>query len=290
MEISGKTKVFGVIGDPVAHSLSPSIHNAAFQRLKLNCVFLAFRVKPTELENALRGMRGLEIVGLNVTMPHKHSVLAWLDEVDATAKFLGSVNTICNRDGRLIGYSTDGVGALKALQENRVALEGKKVLLLGGGGAAKAIAYAFAPEVDEVVMLNRTLEKVKPFAETVSQKLGEKVICGVLSAASVKKHIADADIVVNATSVGMFPNVAETLVPPKLLQRGLTVIDIVYHPIETQLAKDAKAAGARVVSGLEMLIYQGAASFEIWMGHRAPVEVMRKAVLDSLSASAGDET
>jgi shikimate dehydrogenase len=289
MATSGKTKVYGVIGDPVAHSLSPAIHNAAFQHLKLDCVFLAFRVKSTEVENALRGMRGLGILGLNVTMPHKHSVVASLDEVDATAKFLGSVNTICNRDGRLIGYNSDGVGALNALRENRVALKGKKILLLGGGGAAKAIAYALVPKVGEVVMLNRTVENVKPFVEAVNQKLGKKIVCGVLSAKSVKKNIAGADLVVNATSVGMFPNVTETLVPPNLLRRGLAVMDIVYHPVETQLAKDAKAAGSRVVSGIEMLIYQGAASFEVWTGFQAPVEVMRKAALSRL-ATEGEQS
>src|SRR3972149_8572877 len=155
MDVSGKTRVCGVIGDPVAHSLSPAMHNAAFQHLKLNCIFLAFRVKPTEVENALRGVRGLGILGLNVTMPHKYSVIAWLDEVDATAEFLGSVNTICNRDGKLVGYSTDGIGALNALGESGVALRGKRVLLLGGGGAAKAVAFALAPEAEELVMLNR---------------------------------------------------------------------------------------------------------------------------------------
>jgi shikimate dehydrogenase len=282
MKLSGRTRVFGVIGDPIEHSLSPAMQNAAFEHLKLDCVFLAFQVKPIEVENAVRGMRSLGIVGLNVTMPHKHSVIASLDEVDSAAKFLGSVNTIHNRDGKLIGYNTDGIGALKALQENGVALKGKKLLLLGGGGAAKAIAYALTPEVGEVVLLNRTAEKATQLAEALCRTLGKKVTCSVLSAGEVKKHMRDTDIVVNATSVGMSPNVEESLVQPRLLRPDLSVMDIVYHPVETKLAKEAKAAGAKVISGVEMLLYQGAASFEIWTECKAPVEVMRKAALNQL--------
>jgi shikimate dehydrogenase len=236
----------------------------------------------------VRGMRGLGIVGLNVTMPHKHSVITVLDKVDPTAKFLGSVNTIHNQEGKLVGYSTDGIGALIALRENGVALKGKKLLLLGGGGAAKAIAYALAPEVGEVVVLNRTAEKASQLAEVLCRSLGKKVTCNVLSAGEVKKHIGDTDIVVNATSVGMYPNVEETLIQPKLLRPNLSVMDIVYHPIETKLAKDAKAAGAKVISGVEMLLYQGAASFEIWTDCKAPVEVMRKAALNQLSIAGAE--
>ena len=135
MVISGKTKVYGVIGDPIEHTLSPVMHNAAFEALRLDCVFLAFRVKPAEVENAIDGMRALGIQGLNVTMPHKHAVINFLDEVDQAAKIIGSVNTIHNKDGKLFGYNTDGVGALKALEENGVEPKGKKVLLLGAGGA-----------------------------------------------------------------------------------------------------------------------------------------------------------
>jgi shikimate dehydrogenase len=282
MAISGKTRVCGVIGDPIGHSLSPAIQNAAFSHLKLNFVFLAFRVKPAELEDAMRGMRGLGIHGLNVTMPHKKAVTAFLDEVDPTAKFLCAVNTILNDNGRLCGFNTDGVGASKALQENGISLSGKKVLLLGAGGAAKAIAFQLVKEADELVILNRTPEKATELAESLNQALGKVVMGAKLSPNTIQKNLRDSEVLVNATSVGMHPNANKSPVAPEWLKPDLTVMDIVYNPVETKLAKDAKAMGARVISGVEMLIHQGAASFEIWTDRSAPVEVMRRAALQKL--------
>jgi len=279
--------VCGVIGDPIGHSLSPTIHNAAFSHLGLDFVFLAFHVKAADLENAIRGMRGLGIHGLNVTMPHKTAVIGCLDEVDFTVRFLDSANTILNRDGKLSGFSTDGVGALKALSENGVDLPGKKVLLLGAGGAAKAIAFALVQEVGELAILNRSAEKAEELAETLGHMFNRKVVGAALSPDAVKTKLRDSDVLVNATSAGMKPNLSQSVVAPEALRPDLAVMDIVYNPVETKLAKDAKAAGAKVVSGVEMLIYQGAASFEIWTGKPAPIEVMRKAALNRLS-SAGD--
>jgi shikimate dehydrogenase len=276
--------VCGVIGDPIEHTLSPVMHNAAFSHLKLDFVFLAFRVKAAELENAMRGMRGLGIHGLNVTMPHKNAVVKFLDELDPTVKFLGSVNTILNENGRLIGFDTDGVGALKALRENGVNPDGKRLLLLGAGGAAKAIAYSLAEEAEELCVLNRASEKAGELAELLSRTFGKKVLGGALSSSAVQRNLQDSDILINATSVGMYPNVGQSLVAPQWLKPDLCVMDIVYNPVETKLVKDAKAAGARVISGVEMLLYQGAASFEIWTGISAPVEVMRRAAMKRLGA------
>ena len=285
MVISGKTRVCGVIGDPIEHSLSPTIHNAAFDHLKLDFVFLAFRVKAADLENAVRGMRGLDIHGLNVTMPHKSTVISFLDEVDPTVQFLGSANTILNKDGKLSGFNTDGVGALKALRENGVALSEKKMLLLGAGGAAKAIAFSLAKEVEELAILNRTAEKAKELAETLGRMFNKKVVGGNLSSDAIAKNLRDSDVLINATSVGMKPHLSQSLVAPQWLKSDLAVMDIVYNPVETKLAKDAKAAGAKVISGVEMLIYQGAASFEIWTGCSAPIEVMKRAALNKLSSA-----
>jgi shikimate dehydrogenase len=285
MAISGKTRVCGVIGDPIEHTLSPTIHNAAFNHLGLDFVFLAFRVKAADLENALRGMRGLGIHGLNVTMPHKSTVTAYLDEMDSAVKFLGSANTILNEDGKLSGFNTDGVGALKALRENGVEVSEKKVLLLGAGGAAKAIAFALAQEVNELVVLNRAAEKAKKIAEALGRTLNKKVVGGALSPDAISKNLQDSDVLINATSVGMNPNANQSIVTPQLLRADLTVMDIVYNPVETKLAKDAKATGARVISGVEMLIFQGAASFEIWTGLSAPINVMRRAALNKLSGA-----
>lgn len=285
MDISAKTKVYGVIGDPIEHSLSPALHNAAFKVLKLDCVFLAFKVKTGEVESAIRGMRGLGIRGLNVTMPHKEAVIAYLDEVDSAAKFLGSVNTVLNDNGKLNGFSTDGIGALNALKENGVTLNGKKVLLLGGGGAAKTIAFALAKVVDELIILNRSPEKITPLTKIMNREFNKQVSGGLLAPSAIQKNIQNVDILINATSVGMHPNDEHSLVEPQWLRPDLTVMDIVYNPIETKLAKDAKKAGAKVISGVEMLIYQGAAAFEIWAGHKAPIEVMRKAALTKLAGA-----
>jgi len=259
------------------------MHNAAFQELNLDFVYLAFRVRKDELREAIAGAKSLGIRGLNVTMPHKSAVVKYLDEVDPTARSIGAVNTILNDNGRLMGYDTDGIGALKALKENGISLNGKKLLLLGAGGAGKAIAFHAAQEVEELKILNRTTQKAKDLAEVLRKKFGKKIDGNSLSAKTIKKELEDADIVVNATSVGMHPKEDQSLIDPSWLRPSLCVMDIVYNPIETKLAKDARSVGAKVVSGVEMLVYQGAVSFEIWTDHQAPVKVMKQAVLNKLS-------
>jgi len=283
MKISGKTGVCGVIGDPVEHSLSPVMHNIAFEELSLDFVYLAFRVRGEELREAIIGARSLDIHGLNVTMPHKNAVTRYLDEIDSTARSIGAVNTILNNKGRLLGYNTDGIGALKALEENGITLNEKKLLLLGAGGAGKAIAFHAAREIEELVILNRTPEKAKKLAEVLRKEFNNKINGNAFSTEIMKQELRDTDILVNATSVGMHPDVNQSLVSPSLLKPDLYVMDIIYNPLETKLAKDAKAVGAKVVSGIEMLVYQGAASFEIWTNHPAPVKVMKQAVLNKLS-------
>jgi len=283
MEISGKTKLCCVIGDPVEHSLSPVMHNAAFKELNLDFVYVAFTVRKDELRNAIAGARSLQVHGLNVTMPHKTSIMKHLDEIDPTAKFIGAINTVLNADGKLIGYITDGVGAIKALKENRVSLEGKKLLLLGAGGASKAIAFHAAQEVGELKILNRTTQKAKELAEALHKKFDKKVSGNMLSSETIKKELEDTDILVNATSVGMHQNVNQSLVDSTWLRPDLCVMDIIYNPLETKLAKDAKSVGAKVISGIEMLVYQGAASFEIWTNRPAPVKVMKEAILNKLT-------
>jgi shikimate dehydrogenase len=282
MVVSGTTKVCGVIGDPIEHTLSPIIQNAAFEALELDYVFLAFRVQTAEIERAIYGMRALNIHGLNVTMPHKNAVIKYLDEIDPTAKTIASVNTILNKDGKLLGFNTDGVGALNALEQNGVKPRGKKILLLGAGGAAKAIAYTLSQEADELIILNRTSKPAEELTNLLNKKFGKKIKSDALSKISIRKNLVDADVLINATSIGMKPNADQTFVESESLKPDLAVMDIVYNPIETKLAKDAKAVGAKVVSGVEMLIYQGAASFEIWTACMAPVEVMRKTALNHL--------
>ena len=283
MEISGKTRIYGVIGDPVDHTLSPAMHNAAFKELNLDFVYVAFRVRKDDLRHAIAGAKSLDVHGLNVTMPHKNTVMKYLDEIDLTARSIGAVNTILNDKGRLTGFNTDGFGALKALKENGITLDGKKLLLLGAGGAAKAIAFHAVQEVEELRILNRAVHKAKELAEVLRKEFDKKIKGDSLSPQLIKKELNDADILVNATSVGMHPDVDRSLIDPRWLRPDLCVMDIIYNPIETRLAKDAKSVGAKVVSGVEMLVYQGAASFEIWTDHAAPVKVMKKAILNKLS-------
>jgi len=267
----------------VEHSLSPAMHNAAFQELNLDFVYVAFRVRKNELREAIVGAKSLGIRGLNVTMPHKSAIMKYLDEIDPTARSIGAVNTILNDKGRLLGYDTDGVGALKALKENGISLNGKKLLLLGAGGAGKAIAFHAAQDVEELKILNRTTQKAKDLAEVLRKNFGKKIDGNSLSAKTIRKELEDADILVNATSVGMHPKEDQSLIDPSWLRPNIYVMDIVYNPVETKLAKDAKSVGAKVVSGVEMLVYQGAASFEIWTSRAAPVKVMKQAILNKLS-------
>jgi shikimate dehydrogenase len=283
MIINGKTRVCAIIGDPVEHSLSPVMHNAAFKELGLNVVYVAFNVTRNGLEDAISGARSLGLLGLNVTMPHKSAVINYLDETDSAAKAIGAVNTILNERGKLFGYNTDGKGAMIALQENGVDPDETKLVILGAGGAAKAIAFQAAQEVDELVILNRTPQKAEQLAELLNKQFGNKVKGTTLSAEVLKKELETADILVNATSVGMNPDVNSSPVPANLLTSDLCVMDIVYNPLETQLMKDAKSVGAKAVSGLEMLLYQGAVAFEIWTNCPAPVDVMKDAALNKLA-------
>lgn len=281
MVVNGKTGVCAIIGDPVEHSLSPIMHNAAFKKLGLNLVYVAFTVTSTELKDSVLGAKSLGLKGLNVTMPHKSAVIHYLDEVDLSVKSIGAVNTILCNHGRLIGYNTDGTGAMIALQENGVDFEEKKMVILGAGGAAKAIAYQATQDVGELVILNRTAGKAKKLAEML-KGLGAKVKAGTLSLDNLNDELSTTNILVNATSAGMYPNIESSPVPSGLLHSDLCVMDIIYKPLETKLLKDAKSAGAKVVSGLEMLLYQGAIAFEIWTNYPAPLEVMRKATLNEL--------
>lgn len=283
MEISGKTKVFCVIGDPIEHSLSPVMYNAAFRHLKMDAVYVAFKVEKENLKGALKGMRSLGICGMNVTMPHKTAIINYLDEIDPTAKFVGAVNTVLNKNGKLAGFNTDGVGTIKALKENGVDPKGKKFLLLGAGGAGRAIAFQLAREADELTILNRDPNKAKLLAGMLQKKFKTKVIGNGLTYNILKERLKKMDVLINATSVGMHPHEDQTLVEKALLRPELVVMDIVYKPVETKLLKDAKSVGAKVIHGIDMLVFQGAASFEVWWNRSAPIGVMSSAIMEKLN-------
>jgi len=290
LSISGRTKVCALIGDPVEHSLSPHIQNAAFQHLKLNYIYLTFKVGCKELEAAIQGVRSLKIHGLNVTMPLKVDIIQYLDQLDENAKTIGAINTILNSRGNLIGYDTDGKGALMALKTSNQSPTDRKIVILGAGGASRAVSYSLAPEARKVVILNRTLEKAEKLAKELANRFGDTIRYGKLCRSQIRKELKDADLLINATSVGMRPNEDETPVDQDLLRPDLTVFDLVYDPLETRLLKEAKSVGAKTIEGLTMLVYQGAASFEIWTGKKAPIDVMMKAARGKLRSKLGGIT
>ena len=284
MPVSGNTTVCGVIGDPIEHTMSPAMHNAAFSALDLDFVYVAFRVAAGELGRAMVGMKALGIKGLNVTIPHKVAVIPFLDRIDPLAEKIGAVNTVVNEGGALTGYNTDAMGFLRALVEHGIEPRGKKVLLLGAGGAARAISYILAEEGAHLVILNRKEEF--SWAQDLATRLGLNyeipVGVGELNRDTIEQAIGDSDILVNATSVGMSPNAGQSPVPADLLCSGLLVFDAVYNPFETRLLREAKEAGAEAIDGLEMLVWQGVLAFEKFTGHEAPVDVMRSAALKVL--------
>jgi shikimate dehydrogenase len=276
--ISGTTKLCGVIGDPIEHTMSPVMHNAAFRETGLDYVYTASRVRSEELGEAIRGMRTLNIRGLNVTIPHKVAVIPFLDEVDVLAEKIGAVNTIVNDNGVLKGYNTDASGFLQALLEKGVDPQGKRVLVLGAGGASRAVSLALGERGARLVILNRLeeLDWAHELAARIGRLFDTEVKSGELTRDNTAEALVETDILVNTTSVGMSPETDRTPVDADLLRPGLVVFDIVYNPLKTRLLSEAEAAGAETVRGIDMLAWQGALAFEKWTGVQAPVDLMKR--------------
>lgn len=281
--ISPATRLCAVIGNPVGHSLSPALHNAAFNALGLDFVYVAFRVE--DLESAIYGMRALEnFRGMSVTIPHKIEIIDYLDDVAEVDRFIGSVNTVINEDGRLYGFGTDGPGALKALLDARVSLDGMSILILGAGGASRAIAFTLARSaaLDRLVILDINEPVMKTLAADLRAGTSVTVETAYLDNESITKRVPQADIIINCTPVGMHPQEDATLIPVEFLKKGQVVFDVVYTPLETRMLRDATSKGCRVISGVEMFINQAALQFERFTGESAPVEVMRQVVMERL--------
>lgn len=270
-------KLFGVLGDPVSHSLSPVMHTSAFKALGMDCEYHAFRVKKDSLHDAIHGAYALGFGGLNLTIPLKEKALEIVKPTDL-AKKIGAVNTVDFKNG-IMGHNTDGLGAKMALIESDVEIKGKNVLLLGAGGAARAIAFTLATEGAIVTIANRTPQRAISLAKEV-ESVGKISASGLMD---MKRLIQNSDILINSTAIGMFPDVSETLVTSDMMHRDLVVFDIVYNPLNTRLLQEAKRAGAKTIDGVTMLVYQGAESFKIWTGKTPPVDVMEKAVRERLS-------
>jgi shikimate dehydrogenase len=274
--------VYALVGDPVDHSLSPAIQNAAFHLMGMNAVYVPFQVKTAALASSIQALRVLGIKGFNVTAHHKVKVIRHLDNLEGSAAEIGSVNTVVNEKGTLHGHNTDGIGAIRALKEAGVSAEGKSVLIFGAGGAGRAIAHTLTPKASSIQLVNRTASKAMELASRLHRRYGVTVETAPLSA-SIAGLVKGADILVNASSMGMDGR-ADVPVRGEWLHSGQCVLDIVYKPFRTKLLKLADKAGATTVTGLDMLVNQGACSFELWTKRKAPIFEMRQAMTQQTGA------
>lgn len=278
-------QVFGVFGDPVGHSLSPAMHNAAFSALGMDCIYYAFRVRPEKLEKAILGAEAMGFGGLNLTVPLKETA-SKLDCIkpDSLAGKIGAINTVVfGKTGEITGYNTDGLGAKKALLDAAVEIKGSKIVIAGAGGAARAIAFQLAADGADITIVNRTEERAIELARDISGATLPGKIRGT-GLSELKGLLKEADVLINTTTLGMHPNIETTIATAEELHPDLTVFDIVYNPLETRLLREAKASGAKTVSGVLMLVYQGAEAFRLWTGIEPPVEIMKKTVFEALQA------
>ncbi len=269
ININAKTSLYCVLGNPVSHSLSPVMHNAGFSRTGYNGAYLAFNVD--DITSAVTGIRALGIKGASVTIPHKVSVMAYLDKIDDQALKIGAVNTVVNKDGRLSGYNTDCLGAVNALRE-KTDIKNKEIIMIGAGGAARAIGFGILAEGGKLTILNILEDEGKNLAKDLDVEY---------------YHLSEinrfgCEILINSTPVGMTPDVDNMPVEKDFLKKDMVVMDIVYNPLKTRLLKEAENLGCITVDGVSMFVYQGVAQFEMWTGKKAPVDLMRRVVLDTL--------
>jgi shikimate dehydrogenase len=281
--INTGTKLCAIIGNPVKHSMSPAIHNKAFEELGLNYVYLAFET--SDVKEAVNAMRVLDnFVGMSVTIPHKVEVIKYIDETAEVDRKIGSINTVVKRDGKLLGLGTDGPGARQALIDKNININGADVVIAGSGGAARAIAFdlAFNTELSSLTLLGVVPDELENLTNDIKTKTKIMVKNYIISQKTIKESLEGASILIHATPVGMHPHVEKSIIPKEFLHENLSVMDIVYNPIKTKLIRDAQGAGLKTVSGVEMFVNQAVAQFETWTGHKAPKETMKKIVIKNL--------
>ncbi len=279
------TLLAGIFGYPIGHSISPAMHNAAFTSIGIDAVYEAWETTPEDLPAGVVALRSDSYLGANVTVPHKQAVMEHLDEIDDLATRIGAVNTIVNRNGRLLGSNTDALGFINSLRnEAGISVVGLNVVLVGAGGAARAAAYALADaEAGALTIANRTVERAVSLADEVGRG-GVEMAAFSIADPNFLLACEQSDLIVNSTSVGMLhgPAEGESPIPPDVISPGCVVYDMVYNPPDTPLLVHAERAGAKVVGGLPMLVYQGAAAWTRWTGREAPVEVMFGAAREAL--------
>lgn len=275
MDIGGKTKVMGLFGYPVEHSLSPAMHNAAFERLALDCCYVTFLVSPDRLGDAVKGVRAMNLAGVNVTVPHKENVMPFLDEISEEASFIGAVNTIKNDDGKLIGYNTDGRGFMQSLSEAGIVVSGKRIFIAGAGGASRAVGYYLCKEASSVYIYDVDTNKAGSLRGHLNTLKGNVSLAENASVKSMD-FFSGMDVIINATPLGLKPD-DPMPVDISLLNKKHVVCDLIYR--ETPLLRKASETGCKTLNGLGMLLWQGVFAFEIWTGIMPPVEVMREVLI-----------
>ena len=280
-KFSGKTAVYGIIGDPIDHVISPLIQNAAFQSTGIDAVYVPFHVRKSSLRSAIAGLRSLGVKGFNVTAPHKLRVMHYLDNLHHVTVEIGAVNTVVNKNGSLCGYNTDGLGVLKALNEAGADIEGKSCLLFGAGGASRAIGHTLASHVESIIIVNRTIAKARQLERRLQRNFKIKTKSASLTSGMLRQLIEQSDLIVNASSMGMNGK-ANPPVKSGWFRKEHYVFDCVYKPVETKLLKLAAEDEARTINGLDLVVNQGACSFELWTGRPAPVSEMRQSIAQGM--------
>lgn len=280
--ITGTTKTICLIGHPVEHSFSPIMHNAAFKKLGLDYVYVAYEVHPDNLESAIKGMRALDIKGMNVTIPHKQEVMKYVDEIDPIAEKMGAINTIKNDNGVLKARNTDAGGARKSLIDAGCELSGKNVLILGSGGVSRALAFILAEDVGQIVLTDIVEDLAIGLAKEVSEKTGANIEAIISNDATLKEEAEKADILINATPLGMYPKMDASPIAKELLHKDLFVFDVIYNPLETKFMKEATEIGCKTLSGLDMLVNQGVLAFEWFTGKTPNSKLMKEKIVEFL--------
>jgi shikimate dehydrogenase len=282
--VTGGTKIVGVFGYPVEHSLSPAMHNAAFAALHLPYIYVPFCVAPSELGNAIGSLKSLGIIGVNLTIPHKEAVLPYLDEITLEAREVGAVNTVHCTGNHLVGDNTDGYGFYAPLADAGCNVSGRSVVILGAGGAARSVAFRLAREGARVAIVNRTKDRAMRLAAAIANAGYDAVeVIEWGGTKALYSAISECEILVQTTRIGMHPQTNEMPeIPVEALDSRHLVYDLVYNPVETALLREARKRGCRTITGEHMLVHQGAAAFHRWTGEWPPVDVMERAVLDSL--------
>ena len=277
-EITGKTKLVGVIGNPLSHSISPQLHNTISKNLGIDAVYIPFLVEKGKLKEAIDGLKAINVLGFNITIPYKNDALKYIDDVSREASLIGAINTVKNINGKLYGYNTDVQGFIRSFkEESKMDLDGKTIMILGAGGAARAIAVGLAFErVSRICIINRTIKKAEDIAKLINENISSIVEYYETGDNVCKEILKLGDIIINTTPLGMFPDIHETPIRfPYAFSSNQVLYDVIYNPAKTIFLKEGEKQGAKVINGLGMLIYQGIEAYEIWFGTKVPNDIIK---------------